>query len=134
MNFFTNTKDRTPLLSNSGFIYKFHCPGCSEQYVGKSNRTFHTRTLEHAWDQKESSIYIHLKTCTQYQHIIGLFSIGNDDVNLRELQINLVRDNTTIIDKTNDWKLLDFLEPFYIKEHNPSLNIGLKACKPLHLF
>ena len=90
--------------------------------------------MEHAWEQKESGIYGHLNKCAPYHHIVGMFGINNNDVDLREFQINIVRENMSIIDKTNDWRILDFLEPFYIKELNPTLNTGLKACKSLQLF
>ena len=36
MLFFTNTKDKTPSLSQSFVVYKFTCPGCSCNYIGKT--------------------------------------------------------------------------------------------------
>ena len=132
--FFTNTKDRIPLLSNSRFIYKFKCPGCSELYVGKTNRTLYKRTLEHAWEKKDSAVRIHLAECAAYHHILGIFSIDHDDVDLKEFQITVVRENTSIISKSDNWQILDYLEPLYIKELKPTLNTGMKATKRLCLF
>ena len=39
MSFYTNTKDKTPLTSQSSLAYKFTGPGCSSSYVGKTDRT-----------------------------------------------------------------------------------------------
>ena len=67
MLFFTNTKDKTPSLSQSFVVYKFTCPGCSCNYIGKTERTLHERTDEHAYSNKTSNeqnaIYEHLSTC-----------------------------------------------------------------------
>ena len=47
--YFTNTKDKTPFLSQWSVIYKFVCPGCTSCYIGKTDRTLHERTKEHAY-------------------------------------------------------------------------------------
>ena len=44
MSFFTNSKDKTPSLSQSFVVYKFTCPSCSCNYIGKTERTLHERT------------------------------------------------------------------------------------------
>ena len=44
MSFFTNSKDKTPSLSQSSVVYKFTCPSCSCNYIGKTERTLHERT------------------------------------------------------------------------------------------
>ena len=49
LSYFTNTKDKTPFLSQSSVIYKFVCPGCESYYVGKTDRNLHERTKEHAY-------------------------------------------------------------------------------------
>ena len=56
MSFFTNAKDKTPLLNNSFVVYKFTCPGCNINYIGKTERTLNERTIEHAWSDKNSAI------------------------------------------------------------------------------
>ena len=72
MPFFTNTKDKTPSLSQSSVVYKFTCPGCSCNYIGKTKWTLHERTEEHAYPNKkcnkQSAIYEHLSTCPHYRH------------------------------------------------------------------
>ena len=49
LSYFTNTKDKTPFLTQSSVVYKFVCPGCKSCYVGKADRTLHDRTKEHAY-------------------------------------------------------------------------------------
>ena len=56
LSYFTNTKDKISLLSQSSVVYKFVCPGCSSSYIGKTERTLWGRTEEHAYknnNQKE---------------------------------------------------------------------------------
>ena len=45
---FCNTKDRTPIINQTFVVYKFTCPGCSANYVGKTERTLYERCVEHA--------------------------------------------------------------------------------------
>ena len=85
MSFYTNTKDKTPLLSQSSLVYKFTCPGCSSSYVGKTQRTLFERIEEHAYPSKKkndpSAIFEHLSTCTHYDdNIWDLFNLNINDV------------------------------------------------------
>ena len=36
-------------LNQSFVLYEFVCPGCSANYVGKTERTLFERNVEHAW-------------------------------------------------------------------------------------
>ena len=56
MSIFTNAKDKTPLLNNSFVVYKFTCPGCNINYIGKIERTLN-ESMEHAWSDKNSIIH-----------------------------------------------------------------------------
>ena len=47
--YFTNTKGKTPFLSQSLVIFKFVCPLCTSCYAGKTDRTLHKRTKELAY-------------------------------------------------------------------------------------
>ena len=66
LSYFTNTKDKISLLSQSSVVYKFVCPGCSSSYIGKRGCTLWERTEEHAYKNKnqkeQSAIYEHLLT------------------------------------------------------------------------
>ena len=65
--YFTNTKDKISVLSQSSVVYRFVCLSCSSSYIGKNERTWWERTEEHAYknnNQKEQSpIYENLLTC-----------------------------------------------------------------------
>ena len=39
LSFYTNTKYRIDKLANFYIVYKFCCPGCSKNYIGKTERT-----------------------------------------------------------------------------------------------
>ena len=54
--FFCNNKDKTPFFNNSYGVYHFHCPGCCASYVGKTQRTLHERSIEHASSDKYSAL------------------------------------------------------------------------------
>ena len=54
--FYTNNKDKGPLLNKSHVVYKFSCPGCQSSYIGKSDRTHLSQTHEHAVTDKECDL------------------------------------------------------------------------------
>ena len=138
LSYFTNTKDKISLLSQSSVVYKFVCPDCSSSYIGKTECTLWERTEEHAYknnNQKEqSTIYEHLLTREHYNHIVDLFNVDSNCFNLNKFNFCQIRNNTTVIDKANNWNILIFEEAYMIKTHRPSLNCGLKTSKELHLF
>ena len=104
----------------------------------RTERTLWERTEEHAYksnNQKEqSAIYEQLLTCEHYNHIVDLFNVDNNSFNLNKFNICQIRNNTTVIDKANNWDILLFKEAYMIKTHRPSLSCGLKASKELQLF
>ena len=134
LSFFTYNKDKIPLLSNSGVIYNFTCPGCKSSYIGKTENTLHNRTKEHGWNQKDSAIFQHLNDCEAWKDIADLFQIDGYQIDERQFRINCVRDNIEIIRRSDNWLILSFLESLAIKDHKPGLNRGLKSCKDLSLF
>ena len=42
LSYFTNTKDKLSLLSQSSVVCKFVCPGCSSSYIGKQSALYGT--------------------------------------------------------------------------------------------
>ena len=138
ISFFTNTKDKTPSLSQSSVVYKFTSPGCSCNYIGKIERTLRERTEEHAYPNKKSNkqktIYEHLSVCPHYSHIVDLLNVNNHDVNCNKFDINQIRSNTIVLDKSGNWNELLFKEALLINSHKPLLKTGLKASKELQLF
>ena len=59
MEFFCNTKDRTPIINQSFFVYEFTCPGCGANYVGKTKRMLYEQCVEHAWSDQNSIVKNH---------------------------------------------------------------------------
>ena len=56
-----------------------------------------------------------------------------NDVNAGSFRMNLVRNETRVIDIGNG-AILEYKEAFFIKERTPILNNGLKASKELQPF
>ena len=133
LSYFTNMKDRTETLYKSNVVYKFTCPGCKACYIGKTERNLYQRCIEHA-TTKESAVHDHLLKCEQIAYQLNLFTMNLDDFNPREIYINLVNDNTSIIDSSDNWNNLLLKEALYIKRETPLLNNGLKASRELCLF
>ena len=124
IDFFCSTKDKTPTLNQSFVVYEFVCPGCSANYIGKTERTLYERNVEHAWNDEDSVIKIHLNECNGVQHIfniakltLSLFSdsIVDDVQDPNTSRINLVQMNTRIIDRHKNLNILLFKEA--IKTH-----------------
>ena len=134
VSFFTSNKDKIPLLSSSGVIYKYRCPGCNCTYIGKTDNTLFNRTKQHGWSQKDSAIHKHFANCEHWKEITQVFQIDGHRIDPAQFQINCVRENTEIIARSDNWLKLSFLESLAIKEQKPELNRGLKSCKELQLF
>ena len=133
--FYTSNKDRTPFLSSSCVIYEYSCPGCAHTYVGKTMNTLFNRTHQHGWSQNDSSVKKHFDKCIHWKELVDFLQIDSDtSVDVKELQIQTVRDNTRILASSQRPLNLDFRESLEIKARSPELNKGLKSCKDLALF
>ena len=133
LSYFTNTKYKLSLLSQSSVDYKFVCPGYTSSYIRKTERTLRERTEEHAYknnnQKQQSTIYEHLLTCEHYNYIVDLFNVYNNPFNMNTFNICQIRNSTTVIDTANNWNILLFKEAYMIKTYRPSPNCGLKASK-----
>ena len=126
-------KDKLPKLSKSNVIYNFACPGCQSSYIGITNRTLFVQTKEHA-SRNESAISVHLNDCSGVKHIYDMFNSFGNDVDVDDFKLNIVRDNTSIIDQSTNWNILLLKEAQHIKEKKPNLNNGIKASREFRLF
>ena len=129
-------KDKTPKLSKANVVYKFTCPGCSTNYIGKTDRNLKERCIEHA-TSKNSAIFEHLMNCLEFDYITkqlhyGISNLSPNDK--RNYVIECVSNNTDIIDTSLNWNILLIKEALYIKRMKPMLNNGLKASRELFLF
>ena len=97
--------------------------------------TLFNRTNQHGWSQKDSSVKKHFDNCTHWKELVAFLQIESDiPVDVKELQIQTVRDNIRILESSQRPLNLDFREALQIKARNPELNKGLKSCKDLALF
>ena len=126
-------KDKLNILSKSNVVYQFSCPGCESSYIGKTEQTLFERTKEHV-THAESAIKGHLDNCSNVEHLSSINTLMLNDVNMHEFRLNLVRQNTRIIDQSYNWNILLFKEAYHIKEKFPILNNGVKAPKEMQLF
>ena len=118
------------------------CPGCQSSYIGKTDRTLLTWTREHAVTDKESAIYKHLRTCEHLAFIHNLLNLPDTLNNItaptissnKDYVINVLQNNTTVLDFEDNWNLLLYKEAFHTKRQSPSLNNGLKSSRELCLF
>ena len=144
MEFFCNTKERTPIINQSFVVYEFKCPGWGANYGGKTERTLYERcVVEHAWSDQNSVVKNHFDQCVEVKFLLNINSLGlalflNDsnigNADNRNSRINLVIDSTNIIDRYKKFNILLFKEALKINVRKPTLNTSIKASNKLQLF
>ena len=106
-------------------MYEFVCPGCSANYVGKTERTLYERNVEHVWNDKDNVINIHFNESNGVQHMFNIAkltpllfsdSLVNEVHDRRTSHINLVHMNKRIINRHKNWNILLFKEAIKIKK------------------
>ena len=128
LSYLTNSKDKIPTLNQSFVVYHFSCPDCSNCYVGKTERTIYERTHEHGRKDKMNAINKHIKCCSGFQHILDLQKLDDSLFdNIPSTTTTMINDqiaytesgrnNTRLIDKSNNWNTLLIKESLYIKQH-----------------
>ena len=136
VSMFANNKDKTPMMSKSNVVYRFQCPGCSAEYIGKTDRNLQERCMEHSY-RKDSAICNHLLSCQFFNDINKMLLFDQKPLNKKEQKeyfMNTISNNIKIIDSSEKWNILLIKEAIYIKKHCPILNNGLKASRDLYLF
>ena len=78
--------------------------------------------------------FIHKKICFLMDNNCLISDICISEKDKRDLNVNIVKSNTRIIEAHKNWKVLLIKEALKIKELKPILNNGLKASKELELF
>ena len=98
----------------------------------------------------------HLKSCEEYQHIVGIFHVPesceddetanlNDSGSQRAQKVaedhskddfflESLRNNTEVLATSSDWLTLAYLEPLMAKKHYAWIDGGEKAMRTLNLF
>ena len=97
-------------MCNSFVVCDFSCSGFGANYIEKAERTLYERIVKHAWTDNNSAIYKHINDYTGVQHLFDIASLhswlftlssstqNSDKFDLRTTHIDLVQDNTKIID------------------------------------
>ena len=126
-------RNKLNILSKPNVVYKFSCPGCDFSDIGKTEQTLFERTKEHV-NRADSAIKGHLDNCSNMVHLFFINNLELNDVNMHEFRLNLVRQNTRIIDQSYNWNVLLFKEAYHIKEESPIFNNGVKGSRGMQLF
>ncbi|XP_066914554.1 uncharacterized protein [Clytia hemisphaerica] len=135
---FCPTKDKVLTEHKAKIIYEIVCPGCGERYVGKTDRCFKTRMIEHG-KRVDQPMNHHLNNCSSFHDLTDMYNLAqlfgeSQGINHKEHILKAVLNNCKILDSNDNWSQLAFLEEFYIKKLRPKINDGLKASKELQLF
>ena len=72
--------------------------------------------------------------CTNFNEYLNLFKLFYGDINLFSHYKITIMENTSVLDSETNWLKLLFLEAYFIKRFQPSLNTGVKASRELQLF
>ena len=75
-----------------------------------------------------------LKDCCWLYSLLSLFNEDENNIFLTSHIFNDVLQNHEILDSNCNWSQAAFLQMYYIKNHDPIINHGLKASKELLLF
>ena len=138
VSFFVGTKDKVPLSQKHSIVYKITCPGCGEQYVGKTDCCVIIRMTQHG-TKSDQPMYQHFLNCTHFQEMYHLLNIcTSSDITTTnassDFMVNSITQNYEIIGMNRNWSQLLFLESLMIKRHRPVINDGLKFTRELELF
>ena len=130
---FRSVKDKIPTHQKSNVIHTVKCPGCGEDYVGKTDRCVITRLNEHS-NRSDQPMFQHLQHCVKFLETMTLYHLPDIDIYLQANIAGAVSDKWKILEPNTNWVELCFLESYYIKELKAKINNRLNASKELLLF
>ena len=140
ISYYCSNKDKVPELQRHNVVYLITCPGCNEQYVGKTNCCISTRLEQHG-NKPDQPMYQHFMKCDLFQDTYNMLNIGsNESWNSATngpptgFMVNALFNNFEIIRVNRNWSRLLFLESLMIKRKKPLINTGLKFTRELVLF
>ena len=132
---FCSTKDKIPAYQTANTVYRIDCPGCGQQYIGKSERCFGVR-MECQGTRENEPMFRHLYSCRKFHEVCDMLVI---DDNYSKFDVSnyihhAVLNNSRILKRHNNPIELSFMEAYYIKLLDPTINVGIAASKELVLF
>ena len=129
---------KIPTHPKLNVIYATKCPGCGEDYDGRTERCVITRLNEHI-NRSDHPMFQHLQHCKTLLEAMTLYQLPDIDTDVRTVNLqsriaSAVSDNWKILGSNTNWIQLSFLESLFLKRLKPKANDGLKASKELLLF
>ena len=94
---------------------------------------FLERRKEHV-TRADLAIKVHFDNYLNVEHLFSMNNLIVNDDSTHDFKLNLVRQNTGIINESNNWNVLLFKETFHVKEKCPMLNNVVKASRKMQLF
>ena len=137
LSIFCPTKNRISWTQKANVIYIIQCPGCDNDYVGKTDRNLVTRLSEHG-KKEDQPMFQDFRSCEEFKYKLNLYSFADISSDIRTVDdmehvYNSVIDNCKILESWTSWTILQYIEVYYIKTKSPLINVGLKASKELQL-
>ena len=111
LNMFTNMKDKTPKENMSNVVYEFTGQKCSKSYIGKTEQTLLEQAKEHAYKYNTSAVKKHLQYCYSPEEL-------TNKTNKDWVRVDLVVNNTKVIDSARNWNLLLYKEALHHRIRN----------------
>ena len=71
LSMFCPTKDRIRWNQKAKVIYIIQCPGCQNDYVGKTDRNLVTRLSDHG-RKKDQPMFQHFRSCEKFNYKLNL--------------------------------------------------------------
>ena len=118
LSFFTNT-----LHCKAGIFFcglSLLLPRMSPRLYWKTERTLWERINEPGYCNKENVIYNHITNCKGVSYLVDLLNINKNSterekIDRKTFSVNIVKENTCIIDKARQGNILLFKEALMIK-------------------
>ena len=126
LSYYYNTKDKEAEYLKSQIVYEVCCPVYKSKHIGKTDRNFGARV-------QKSLVYNHLLEWERFNYVVNLRSLPPSS-NLVEYPVLVkiaVYSNIIIIDSSQIWIELYFLESLHIKWKKLKVKCGIKATKEL---
>ena len=86
----------------SNLVNSIRCPGCGDEYVGKTDRCVITRMSEHA-TRADQPMFQHLVHCEKFLETLSLYKLP--DINTGANIVHLLAHIFTAV--YDHWKILD---------------------------
>ena len=84
---FCSVKDKIPTHQKSNVIYTIKCPGCGEDYIGKTDRCIITRLNEHS-NRSDQAMFQHIQHCEKFLEAMTLYQLPDIDTDVSTVNLH----------------------------------------------